>query len=479
MLFMTTDVLKATGGKRLRGREDLHFSGISIDSRSIRKGELFVAVLGDRFDGHDFCEEVLKKGALGVMVREGWAPFRESLFQEPGAEQNLISVPDTIRALQDLAHAHRMQYRIPIVAVTGTNGKTSTKEMIYSILSIGHHVFRSQGNLNNHIGVPLSLFGIGGETEEAVLEFGMSGTGEIHRLREIARPGVVVITNVSAAHLMALRTVEEVAMAKGEILEEMAEDGWAVLNRDDPRVYAMRGRVRGKVMTFGLEKGADVTAKEIHTGEDGTRFRLKHGGEESEVRLNIPGLHQVSNAMAAAAAAVVLGRPLSIIARGLSSYRPLAQRWETFRLLNGAVVINDAYNANPESMKAAIRTLKGLGPHRRNIAVLGDMLELGGYSEEAHRSIGRLVAESSLDILVTVGEHSAWIAEEAEDHGMNPKGIIRCASREDAALKLGKILKGNDRILLKASRKMGLERIAEELKNAGAISQKETRGKRN
>ncbi len=478
MLFMTSDVLKATRGKLLRGREDLHFSGISIDSRKIRKGEFFVAIRGDRFDGHDFCEEVLQKGAMGVMVQEGWEPSRESRFKEPRAEQNLISVPDTIRALQDLAHAHRMRYKIPVVAVTGTNGKTSTKEMIYSILSLGHQVFRSPGNLNNHIGVPLSLFGIGGEAEAAVLEFGMSGPGEIRRLREIARPGVVVITNVSAAHLMTLRTVEDVAMAKGEILEEMAEDGWAVLNRDDPRVYAMRDRVRGRVMTFGLAKGADVTAKEIHTGEDGTRFRLKHGGEEAEARLNIPGLHQVSNALAAAAAALVLGRPLSVIANGLSSYKSLAQRWETFSLSNGAVVINDAYNANPESMKAAIRTVEGLGHGRRNIAVLGDMLELGGFSEEAHRAMGRLVAESSFDILITVGEHAAWISEEAENKGMKPKGIFRYRSWGDAVLKLREILDGNDRILLKASRRMELERIAEELKKAGVISQKEMRSKK-
>lgn len=470
---MTSDVLQATGGKLMRGRGNLRFSGVSIDSRKIRKGELFVAISGERFDGHDFCEEVLGKGALGVMVQEGWEPSREGFFKEPAADQNLISVPDTIRALQDLAHAHRMRHRIPVVAVTGTNGKTSTKEMIYSILSIGHHVFRSPGNLNNHIGVPLSLFGVERETEAAVLEFGMSGPGEIRRLREIARPGVVVITNVSAAHLMTLRTLDEVAMAKGEILEEMAGDGWAVLNRDDPRVYAMRDRVRGQIITFGLEKGADVTAEEIRTEERGVRFRLRHGVDAAEVKLNIPGLHQVSNALAAAAAALVLGKPLSVIAHGLSSYQPLSQRWETFTLSNGAAVINDAYNANPESMKAAIRTVDGLGAGRRNIAVLGDMLELGAFSEEAHRAMGRLVAESSFEVLITVGEHAVRIAEEAESRGMDPKGIIRCRSWDAAALRLREILKGNDRILLKGSRRMGLERIAEELKKDGAISRRD------
>ncbi len=464
MVFMTTDILQATGGKLLRGRGDLHFKGVSIDSRKVCKGDLFVALKGDRFDGHDFAGEVLKKGALGLVVREGWDPPLISRLHEPERVENLIAVPDTLRALQDLAHAYRMGYAIPVVAVTGTNGKTSTKEMIYSILQIGHKVYRSPGNLNNHIGVPLSLLGIEPGTERVVLEFGMSGKGEIRRLREIARPDVVVITNISAAHMMTLKSVGEVARAKAEILEQLPEQGCAILNRDDPRVYALKNDVQGKVITFGRSQDADVSAEEVRQVEGGTRFLLRQGEEKAEIELHHPGLHHVSNALAAAAAARVMKIPMSIIAEGLARYTPLALRWETFTNTDGVTVINDAYNANPESMKAAIRTVEEMGGDQRNIAVLGDMLELGDYSEEGHRKIGEMIAAGSFSVLLTVGKQARWMADEAEKRGMDPGHIRCCSDREEALEKLKEILGENDRILLKASRRMGLEHIAEALK---------------
>ncbi len=424
-----------------------------------------MAIQGERFDGHDFVDESLQRGASGVVVREGWSPPEGSLLHDSGSVLDLISVSNTLRALQDLSHAVRTRYSIPVVAVTGTNGKTSTKEMIFSILNIGQKAYRSSGNLNNHIGVPLSLFGIQPQTEVAVLEFGMSGFGEIRRLREIAKPTVVVITNVSAAHLMTLRSVEEVGRAKSEILENLPEDGWAILNRDDPRVYALRERVPGQVITFGLDRDADVTAENIQLEEEGTSFELKHDDESETIRLNLPGLHQVSNALAAAAVSLVLGRTLATIAKGLSSHKPLALRWESSELPGGAVAINDAYNANPESMKAAIRTVEMMEKGKRNIAVLGDMLELGEYSEEGHREVGRAAGDGTFEILITVGEQARWIAEAAEEEGMDPARIFRLLHQEEAVSELRKILKKNDRILIKASRGMRLEQIVEELKN--------------
>lgn len=461
---MTGEILEATGGTLIIGEEDRRFTGITIDSRTVRGGELFVAIEGERFDGHDFAEDVLQKGAHGIMAREGWSPIKESIFHEAGSQRNLIAVPDTLRGLQDLAHYHRMRYDIPVAAVTGSNGKTSTKEMLYAILQQDRKAYRNPGNLNNHFGVPLSLFGMGPEIEAAVLEFGMSGFGEIRRLRKIARPTVVIITNVSAAHLETLKTLDHVARAKAEILEDLPEDGWAILNDDDPKVNALRESIMGQVMTFGMSNNADVFADDIRIDEKGSRFVLRHGNEKISVHLPVPGRHHIANALAAAAAAHVMGASLDTISQGLASFVSPSMRWEVHTLASGAVVINDAYNANPASMKAALDTVKEMGKERRNIAVLGDMLELGEISEEAHREIGRLVARGPFAFLFTVGERSKWIGEEAEKLGMNPDHIRHVTAWNEAVHAIKEILQGKDRVLLKASRKIGLEGIVEELK---------------
>lgn len=463
-MLTTADVLKATGGKLLRGRKDLRFTGVAINSRTIRGGELFVAIRGERFDGHDFSEAALQKGALGRIVRDDWMPEPPDPMYASFSEASLISVPDTLRALQDLAHFHRMQFTLPLVAVTGTNGKTSTKEMIYSILRIGRRTHRSPGNLNNHIGVPLSLFGLGPATEAAVLEFGMSGFGEIARLREIARPNIVVITNVSAAHLTALKNEEEIARAKAEILEDLPRDGWAVLNRDDVRVDAMRDKVRGRVITFGQDAAADVRATAITSGEGGaTRFQLCYQGKEVTVRLPKPGRYHVANALAAAAAALAAGVPLAEIPEGIADCTFPSMRWESFFLPGGSEVINDAYNANPASVTAALQTVADLGGDRRNIAVLGDMLELGEFSEEAHRAVGRTVADGTFARLITVGPQAGWIADEAVRSGMPAADVFCCSDVREASGCLRKILRAQDRVLVKASRGMGLEEMVEDL----------------
>ena len=462
---MTSTVLEATGGKLIRGSDNCRYSGVSIDSRTVEAGELFVAIRGDRFDGHSFSESVLEKGAAGLLVREGWEPSRESRFNAPDNKADLIAVPDTLRALQDLAHHHRMGFAIPVVAVTGTNGKTSTKEMIYAILNVGLRAFRSAGNLNNHIGVPLSLLKMPRETEAAVLEFGMSAAGEIRRLREIARPTVVAITNVSAAHMDHLGTLDDVARAKGEILEDLPAHGWAVLNCDDPRVLALRRQVQGKTITFGFSPEADVTADAIENLEEGgSRFCLRVGEDQKTIRLDRPGRHQIANALAAAAVARVLGRPMEDIARGLENSDLPAMRWETTVLANGAVVINDAYNANPGSVAAALGTLEGLGEGRRNIAVLGDMLELGAQSESLHREVGGMVATSGIVTLITVGDQARRIGEGALKYGMTRDQVVCCNDWMEAVSALKALVQADDRILIKASRGAGLERVAEALK---------------
>lgn len=462
---MTSTVLEATGGKLIRGSDRCRFSGVSIDSRTVQAGELFVAIRGDRFDGHSFSESVLEKGAGGMVAQEGWEPPRASRFNAPDNNADLIVVPDTLRALQDLAYHHRMTFAIPVVAVTGTNGKTSTKEMIYAILQEGLRAFRSPGNLNNHIGVPLSLLKMGPETEVAVVEFGMSAAGEIRRLREIARPTVVAITNVSAAHMVRLGTLDDVARAKGEILEGLPAHGWAVLNRDDPRVWALSEGVQGRTIAFGFSPEANVTAEAIEIlGEEGSRFCLRVGEVRETVRLTQPGRHQISNALAAAAVARALEIPMVHIVRGLERCDLPAMRWETMALANGAVLINDAYNANPGSVTAAIGTLVSLGSKRRNISVLGNMLELGAQSESLHREVGRVVAESGIAYLITVGDQARWIGEAALEYGMTQDQVVCCNDCVEAVCTLERRMQPNDRILVKASRGAGLERVVEVLK---------------
>jgi UDP-N-acetylmuramoyl-tripeptide--D-alanyl-D-alanine ligase len=452
----------------LKGNPEHVFIGVGIDSRTIGRRALFVALRGERFDGHDFLGQAVKKGAAGLVVRQEDPAAQRLPGGKAAREISVIAVPDTLRALQDLAAFHRRRMDIPVVAVTGTNGKTTTKEMLYAVLAAGRRVYRSPGNLNNHIGVPLSLLGLPEESEAAVFEFGMGGAGEIRRLAEITQPTVAVITNVSEAHLTTLKSPDAVARAKGEILERLPAAGWAVLNRDDRRVWALRKGVRARVLSFGLTPGCDVTADEIALGETGANtFRLLSGGQSVRVRLQRPGRHEVLNALAAAAAAQVLSVPLSEMATGLAACQFPGMRWEMETLPNGAHLINDAYNANPASVRAAIRTVEGLGSGRRNIAVLGDMLELGELSDRLHQEVGRAAAAGPFSLLVTVGTHSRWIAAAAVAGGMDRAAVIHCDTWEQAAAELAGRVRKTDRILLKASRGMGLERIADALRKRG------------
>ncbi len=466
-MLSTADILQATGGVLLTPPREHVFTAVGTDSRTLGRGALFVALSGERFDGHDFLDQAVERGAAGLLVGQAH-PAARSVASAKAAAISVIAVADTLRALQDVAAFYRRGMDIPVCAVTGTNGKTTTKEMLHAVLAVGRRTYRSPGNLNNHIGVPLSLLGMPRDTEAAVLEFGMSGAGEIRRLAEIARPTVAVITNVSEAHLTTLKSVDAVARAKGEILEKLPQTGWAVLNRDDHRVWGLRRGVRARVVSFGLTQGCDITADEIAFEKSGGAvFRLLSAGPPVRVRLQRPGRHEVFNALAAAAAAQALGVPPAEMASGLAACELPGMRWELRTLPSGAQLINDAYNANPASVKASMETVAGLGPGRRNIAVLGDMLELGESSEALHREVGRAAAAGAFSLLVTVGERSRWTAAEAVTAGMNRAAVISCDTWEQAAAVLAEQMQPRDRILVKASRGMGLERIADALQKQG------------
>lgn len=434
--------------------------GFSIDSRTIRPNEVFVALHGPRFDGHDFIDSVFQRGAAGAVVsrpafqlrQKEWAPFYRHHF--------LILVDDPLTALQSMAIWHRNRFRLPLVGVTGSNGKTTTKEMTASILNRRGPVLKNEGNFNNHIGLPLSLLRLREEHQTAVLEMGISQKGEMKRLCEIARPTVGLITNIGPAHLEFLGDLAGVAGEKGALFEAIGPSGTGVINRDDPYLKPWEKRLANR-WTFGLDSDADVTASAIGQKATETRFtlHLNRTGEAAEMVLPILGRHQVYNALAAAAVSAALGLGLDPIREGLQQFRPVALRTEILKV-RGAHVLLDAYNANPASMKAALEMLSSYQPEggsRRKIALVGDMLELGGSAEAAHLEIGKWAAQRGIDLLIAVGQWAGKVAEGARREGM--PAVFVHPDLESAQKFLKETMKEGDCLLIKGSRGMKMERV--------------------
>ncbi|MBI3809815.1 MAG: UDP-N-acetylmuramoyl-tripeptide--D-alanyl-D-alanine ligase [Nitrospirae bacterium] len=455
-MFGVQEMVEITGGRLVSGFSRKRARRVWTDSRTVRRGDLFVALAGRRFDGHRFVAEALRKGAVGALVRHG--------FKLPGTAL-LIEVDEPLRAFQDLARAHRRRFDIPVVAVSGSNGKTTTKDMIAAILAERFTTLKTEGNLNNHIGVPQTLLRLASRHEAAVIEMGISGLGEMARLCEIAEPTHGVLTNIGPTHLETLGDVRTVARAKGEMLDALPAGGTAVLNADDAFYDELCVRVRGRVLSFGFSRRADVRALHVETqGPSSTRLRVgvRDRARPFPVSLAIAGAHNVANALAAVAAGLAVGVGEGAIRAGLARYRPAGMRSEV-RRWRGVTVLNDCYNANPASMRAALRWLteaKGTG---RAIAVLGDMLELGGETMQAHRDIGAEAARLGADYLLTVGDLAADIAEGALGGGMPADCVVAARDYGTVAERLRGILRKGDVVLLKGSRGARMERVLEAL----------------
>jgi UDP-N-acetylmuramoyl-tripeptide--D-alanyl-D-alanine ligase len=447
--------------------------GFSIDSRTIRPSELFVALQGPRFDGHDFIDPIFQRGAAGAVVsravfqlrQKAWAPFYRHHF--------FILVEDPLTALQSMAIWHRDRFQVPLVGVTGSNGKTTTKEMAASILSRRGPVLKNEGNFNNHIGLPLSLLRLRPEHQAAVLEMGISQKGEMKRLCEIARPTVGLVTNVGPAHLEFLGDLAGVAKEKTTLFEAIQPGGIGVINLDDPYLEPWERKLANR-WTFGLDSDADVTASGIEQKAKETRFtlHLNRNGENARMVLPILGHHQVYNALAAAAVASALGLGLNEIREGLEQFRPVALRTEILKI-RGADVLLDAYNANPASMKAALQMLASYGPEggsrsRRKIALLGDMLELGDSAEGAHLEIGKWAAQMGVDLLMAVGAWAESVAEGARGEGMPAGAIFVHPDLESAQKFLQEEMREGDCLLIKGSRGMKMERVLAGLGGEGS-----------
>lgn len=450
------EVLEATGGALLAGSPATAFVTFSTDTRSLQPGALFFALRGERFDGHAFLAEAAARGAAGAVVA---APPGEG--PRPPV---LLRVRDPRHALGAVAGLWRRRHKVQVVAVTGTNGKTTTKEMAAAVLARRYRVLASPGNLNNLVGVPLALFRLAPEHEVAVLELGMSAPGEIGRLAEICEPDVGIITNVGEAHLEFLGSVEAVAAAKGEMLPFLGGDKTAILSADDPQSRPLLPRAKGRLLTFGLSGRADVRAGAIRVSKvRRTSFTLSALGGTARVRLPIPGRHNILNALAAAAAGVALGVPVKAIAAGLAAAPVQPMRMQRVSLASGGVAYNDAYNANPTSMAAALEAFAAVRGPGRTVLVLGDMLELGAHAPEAHRRVGRLAAALGPDRLIAVGGSAAALAEGARAAGLPESRIVLCREVAEAREALAGETAPGVWVFVKASRGVGLERVLEGL----------------
>jgi UDP-N-acetylmuramoyl-tripeptide--D-alanyl-D-alanine ligase len=449
-----SSVAEITGG-RLAG-DDREVTGVAIDSREVRPGDLFVALMGEHADGHEFVDAAFFAGATGAVVqREG-----------PG-DGSLVVVDDTTRALLDIASAERKEMRATVVGITGSTGKTSVKDLSRAVLATRYRVHASPKSFNTEVGVPLTLLSAEEGVDVVVCEMGSRGLGHIRLLADVARPEVGVVTNVGLAHMEMFGTQEAVADAKAELVEALPKDGTAVLNADDPVVRGFDRRTRARVIRYGMASDADVRGEDLTLDDEGRpSFTLATSAGTEHVELPVPGEHMAWNALAAAACGVALGLSAGECAAGLKEARVSPWRMEVFDTPSGIRVVNDAYNANPTSMAAALRAVRAMAGSGRCVAVLGEMAELGSVSVEEHEHVGELAARLGIDRVITVGELAHVIAVSAVREGVEPNHVTRCATVEEAFEAVAAQARPGDVVLVKASRAVGLERLAERLKDS-------------
>ncbi|HEX8185722.1 MAG TPA: UDP-N-acetylmuramoyl-tripeptide--D-alanyl-D-alanine ligase [Blastocatellia bacterium] len=461
-------------GPAARGDEvmsEREAAGYSIDSRTTGEGEVFFAIQGEIHDGHRFVGDALEKGALAAVVSQEFLGSNV-VIEIDESKKMLIPVSNTLDALQSLASAVLDDWRGQEVAVTGSMGKTTTKEMTAAALAKAGRVIKTTGNLNNDYGLPLSILKMesqgarASDFDYAVFEMGMNHAGEIARLTEIAPPDVGIVTIVAPVHLEFFSSVEEIARAKAEMVAGIKKGGAAVLNADDPRVIRMR-EMRADIdyRTFGIERQADVTAREIKTdGFNGTRFRLITPRGEIEARLPVAGRHNLYNALAAAAVADFYETPLEAIAAALGEVSSAKMRGEVLRFPEGITVVDDSYNSNPRALVEMVRTICANGECMRRIVVAGEMLELGVTAPELHKEAGRLIAGLGVDRLIGVRGLAEQIVEGAREAGMSESSAVFCETPEDAAEMLAREARAGDLILVKGSRGVKTEIVVQQMK---------------
>ena len=441
-------------GSLTQGDGHIFVSKISTDSRTLKRGELFVALRGEKFDAHDFIQVAVKAGAAGAIVNLDWKGKVPKEFA-------LIGVPDTLIAYQNLAANYRKSLPLKVLAITGSNGKTSTKDFAASVLSRKFRVAKTEGNFNNHVGLPRTILEATSEHEIGVWEIGMNHPGEIALLSRLAGPDVAIITNVGVAHIEFMGSREAIALEKGALAEAVNSEGTVILNADDPSAQSIAERTHAKVVFAGTTAGA-IHASEITQSADGSEFTILEGAHRCRAQLPVPGLHMVQNALLAVAAGRVFGISLEDCAAGLAG-APLTKARLQIREIRGVHFIDDSYNANPDSMKAALRTLVELDGEGKRIAILGEMRELGEETERGHREVGETAATLGVDYLIAIGDVAAAIADAAKHAGL--KDCATARSTTEAAECLNEIVATDDLVLVKGSRLAQTERVIEAFAN--------------
>lgn len=451
------DVVEICNGELVCGNLDTVFENFCKDTRDLNVGDVYIGIKGENHNGNDIYSEALEKGAKGCILEGVVIPDN---IKERYADRVIIVVESTVRALQKLASYKRSMYDIPVIAITGSVGKTSTKDIIASVMSKEYNVLKTEENYNNQIGVPLTILRLKNHTA-MVIEMGMSELGEISVLTNIVKPTVAVITNVGTAHIGNLGSRENILKAKLEILEGLQSDGKVVINNDNDLLHDwyLNSNGRYDVVTYGMQNISNVMAYNTVLEEDGSTYNVDIKGKTYKVNIGIGGAHFVLNSLCAIAVGRIFNIAMTSVLEGIAHFELTKRRMQVEKLPNNVTLINDCYNANYDSMKAAIEYLSRL-ENAKKIAVLGDMLELGDYSEDLHRQVGKEVANNNIDILITVGEESKYIADEAYKNGMNNQLIYNFGSNQEAIAELKKLMKdGKASILIKASNAMNFQEI--------------------
>jgi len=452
MIGKLKDIAFAMKGKLYGEGGEETITNVSTDTRTLKEGELFFALRGEIHDGHAFLKQAIAKGARVCVISEA-----SLLEQYKDSKLNFILVDDTLKGLQRLATWHRNNFKLPVIGITGSNGKTTTKDMVAAVLSEKFTVLKTEGNYNNEIGLPLTLLKLTDKHQVVVLEMGMRGLGEIAALCRIANPTAGIITNIGVTHFELLGSVENIAKAKGELLEHLPSTGFALLNGEDEWSYRLRSLCRGKVLLYGFNERAQIRATDLSLGKV-SRFTLEANNEKVRVELPLPGEHNILNALAAAGVGLELGLSLQEVAEGLKKVKLSAMRLAEVKGINNTVIINDAYNANPTSTKASLRVLAA-SQGKRKIAVLGDMRELGAIEKECHFQIGEYAKELGIDYLVTVGRLGRFMADGALAAGMPEERVAAFETNDEAKEYLRSLLVPEDVVLVKGSRAVKMEEI--------------------
>jgi UDP-N-acetylmuramoyl-tripeptide--D-alanyl-D-alanine ligase len=456
--FQLSDVLAACEGRLEGDAQCGELRGVSTDTRTLRQGDLFVALSGPNHDGNEFASRAVQAGAGALVLREGLAP--------PAGDVPVVLCADPRLALSRLAAWHRSRLQVPVVGITGSCGKTTTKNMLASLLSAHRRVVASPASYNNDIGVPLTLLSAGASCETLVVEMGTNAPGEIEALCRTAQPSAAIVTNVGSSHLAGLGSEAGVAQEKGALPASIGPDGWVVLNADCGWSDTLRARTAARVLTFGIDHGADVRARDLHFEDQHTTFRLEIPlvGVQCRVRLPMHGQHVVANLLAALAGCVGLEVDLESVLKQVDHLRAGPGRMSRLQV-GDVTLIDDSYNSNPDSARAAVRVLMSL-PASRRVLVLGDMHELGECSVRAHRDLGRFIAEANVDLLVTVGAQALDIATGAGLAGMTAGSVRHFPSVEQASEAVHELVGPGDVVLVKGSRAAGLEDLVQRIVQA-------------